>query len=150
MMANLMDDDDDGSDCQKITLDLTEPHAKKILENLTDSRMLEILELVQNPSTICNICARSSLSRSKATLYKRMSELLDCGLLFAVKKENIGGEEYGSWAYAKSFHSISVKFGQTGTAGSDHPVGSTVIEILPKRNTHAQILKTMRIHSGER
>ena len=81
MMVNRMDDN---GDCGEIILDSAEPYAKKILECFTHKETLEILELMQNPCTICDICARSSYS--KATLYRRISDLLDCSLLFCSKK----------------------------------------------------------------
>ena len=136
MMVNHMDDNEDYG---VITLDNTEPYAKKILEHFTQKETLEILELTQNPSTICDICARSSYS--KATLYRRISDLLDCCLLFAVKKENNNCRKYGSWMYVKSFYAVSVRCGQM--CNCNHCV-CTVIEILPKREFYGQILKAVR------
>ena len=133
--------DDSNSDYKKIILDCTEPHAKKILEHFTRNGTLEILQLVQNPSTVCEICARTSYSKTE--MYKRLSDLLDCGLLFAMKKDNTGGEEYGSWTYVKSFHAISVKTGQMNMRSDPQDTAATTIEILPKRNTYAEILQTV-------
>jgi len=127
------------SDYGEIILDSAEPFAKKILEHFTSKATLEILELTQNPRTICEICARSSYS--KATLYRRISNLLDCCLLFAVKKENNNCQKYGSWMYAKSFYAISVRSGQTSV---DSDCQDTIIEILSKRKFYGQILKTIR------
>ncbi|MGI9568039.1 MAG: hypothetical protein ACR2LL_13660 [Nitrosopumilus sp.] len=46
MMVNHMADNDDYG---VITLDNTEPYAKKILENFTQKETLKILELTQKP-----------------------------------------------------------------------------------------------------
>lgn len=136
MMVNHIDDNDDYGE---IILDNTEPYAKKILDCFTHKETLKILELAHNPSTICDICERSSYS--KATLYRRISDLLDCCLLFAVKKENTNCEKYGSWMYAKSFYAISVRCGQISV---DSNCQSVTIEILPKREFYGSVLKTIR------
>ena len=130
---------DDGNDYGEITLDSTEPFAKKIIEHFAHKETLEILELTQTPSTICDICARSSYS--KATLYRRISDLLDTCLLFAVKKENASCKRYGSWMYVKSFYAVSIRCGQV--YNSNHCV-CTVVKILPKKEFYGQILKAIR------
>ena len=135
-MVNRMDDNDDYGE---IILDNTEPYAKKILDCFTHKETLKILELAHNPSTICDICERSSYP--KATLYRRISDLLDCCLLFAVKKENAKCKKYGSWMYAKSFHAISVRCGKSS---DDFNCKSVTIEILSKKEFYSQILKTIR------
>ena len=136
MMVNHMDDNDDYGE---ITLDSTEPYAKKILEHFTQKETLEILELTQNPSTICEICARSLYS--KATLYRRISDLLDTCLLFAVKKQDTSCKKYGSWLYVNSFYAISLRCGYT--CNCDNSI-CTIVEILPKRKFYGHTLKAIR------
>ena len=98
MMVNHMDDNEDYGE---ITLDNTEPYAKKILEYFTQKETLKILELTQNPSTICDICTK--IIYPKTTIYRRISDLLDVCMLFAVKKENNNCKKYGSWMYTSHF-----------------------------------------------
>ena len=126
MMANRMDDNDDYG---VITLDNTEPYAKKILEHFTHKETLKILEMTQNPCTICDICTETAYP--KTTIYRRISDLLDCCLLFAVKKENTACKTYGSWMYVRSFYAISVRCGQMCNYND---CICTVIEILPKES----------------
>ncbi|MGI9567010.1 MAG: hypothetical protein ACR2LL_08365 [Nitrosopumilus sp.] len=74
MMVNHMDDNDDYG---VITLDNTEPYAKKILEYFTQKETLKILELTRNPCTICDICTETTYPK---TIYRRISDLHDCCL----------------------------------------------------------------------
>ena len=136
MMVNHMDDNDDYG---VITLDNTEPYAKKILDLLSHKETLDILDLTENPSTICDICTRSRYSR--ATIYRRVSELLDVCLLFTIRKQNKHFGRYCSWMYIKSAYAISIRSGRLNC--SCDCVG-TLIEILPKREFYGQILKTVR------
>ncbi|WP_316505596.1 hypothetical protein [Nitrosopumilus sp.] len=136
MMVNHLDDN---SDYGEITLDSVEPFAQKIIEHFAHKETLEILELTQTPNTICDICTR--LSYSKATLYRRVSDLLDTCLLFAIKKQNTSCKKYGSWMYVKSFYAISVRCGPI--CNCDNSI-CTVVEILPKREFYGKILKAIR------
>ena len=136
MMVNHMDDNDDYG---VITLDNTEPYAKKILEYFTHKETLKILELTQKPRTIWDICTKTTYP--KTTIYRRISDLLDCCLLFAIRKENSNCRKYGSWMYVKSFYAISVRCGQMCNCND---CICTVVEILPKREFYGYILRTAR------
>ena len=135
-MVNHMDDHEDYG---VITLDNTEPYAKKILEYFTHKETLKILELTENPCTICDICAETTYP--KTTIYRRISDLLDVCLLFAAKKENTNCKKYGYWMYVKSFYAVSVRCGQMCNCNDRV---CTVVEILPKREFYGKILRTVR------
>ena len=136
MMVNHLGDNDEYGE---IILDSKESFAKKIFDLLTHQEILEILELTHNPITIQDICARTNYSRTK--VYKRISQLLDSCLVFAVRKENTNFRKYGAWMYVKSFYVVSVRCGQM--CKCNH-CADTIVEILPKRKFYGQILKTIR------
>ena len=138
MMVNHMDDCDDYGE---ILLDSTEPFAKKIIECITFKESLEILGLTEKPTTVNEICAKTEHSR--ATIYRRISDMLDACLLIAVgreqSKENFG--KVGAWIYEKSFYAVNVRCGPNSECCNRI---STGVEILPKREFYGRILKTVR------
>ena len=136
MMINHIEADDDYG---IITLDNTEPYAKKVLDLLSHKETLDILDLTENPSTICDICAKSKYSR--ATIYRRISELLDVCLLFTIRKQDKNFGRYGSWMYIKSVYSVSIR---SGRMSCNCDCVGTLIEILPKRRFYGQILSVIR------
>ena len=138
MMVNHMDDNDDYG---TITLDDTEPYAKKILDVFSHKETLDILDLTEKPSTICEICAKSKYSRS--TIYRRISGLLDVCLLFTKRKQDKNFGRCGPWIYVKSVYSVSIKSGRMSCSCN---CTGTLIEILPKREFYGQILKIIRNH----
>ena len=117
-------------DYVEILLDSAEPFAKKIIECITFKESLEIFGFAEKPTTINEICAKTEHSR--ATIYRRISKILDTCLLIAVgreqNKENFGN--VGAWIYEKSFYAINVKCGPNSECCD---CISTGVEILPKR-----------------
>jgi predicted transcriptional regulator len=101
--------------------------------------MKDILDLIENPSTIHDICAKSKYSR--ATIYRRISELLDACLLFTIRKQDKNFGRCGPWIYVKLVYSISMKSGRMSYSCD---CTDTLIEILPKRRFYGQILKMIR------
>lgn len=138
MMINHMDDSDDYGE---ILLDSTEPFAKKIIECITFRESLEILGLAEKSITVNEICSKTEYSR--ATIYRRISDMLDAYLLIAVRREQSG--EYfgkvGARIYEKSFYAVNVRCGPNSEC---RDCISTGVEILPKREFYGRILKTVR------
>ncbi|WP_316504864.1 hypothetical protein [Nitrosopumilus sp.] len=138
MMVNHMDDYDDYGE---IILDSKEPFAKKILEFFTYKDSLDIFELAEDPISVNDISARSG--HTKATIYRRIPDLLDTSMLIAVgrEKDQKNHGKISSWLYEKSFYAAGVRCGPT----TDYcHCQATVIEILPKRRFYGQILRTIR------
>ena len=119
---------DDNNDYGIITLDNTERYAKKILDLLSHKETLDILDLTENPSTVCNICTKSRYSCM--TRYRRISELLDVCLLFTIRKQDKYFERCGPWMYIKSVYSVSIKSGKMSYSCN---CTGTFVEIFPKR-----------------
>ena len=136
MMVNHMDD---GDDYGIITLDNAEPYTKKILDLFSHKETLDILDLIENPSTICDICIKSNYSR--ATIYRRISELLDVCLLSTKRKQDKSFGGCGPWIYAKSVYSVSITSGRMSCSCN---CTGTLIEVLPKRKFYGPILRTVR------
>ena len=139
MMVNHMDD---GSAYGEITLDSTEPYAKKILEFFTYKDSLEILELAENPISVNDISAKSGYS--KISIYRRIPDLLDTSMLIAVgrEKDQKNHGRVSSRLYEKSFYAAGVRCG--GPAINHCHCQVTIVEILPKRRFYGQILRTIR------
>lgn len=131
----------DSDDYGKILLDSMEPFARKIIECITFKESLEILELAEKPITVNEICVKTEYSR--ATTYRRISDMLDACLLIAVgreqSRENFG--KVGAWTYEKSFYAVNVRCGPNSECCD---CISTGVEILPKREFYGRILKTVR------
>ena len=138
MMVNHMDENDDYGE---ILLDSTEPFAKKIIECITFKESLEILDLAEKPTTVNEIYGKTEYSR--ATIYRRISDMLDACMLIAVGREK--NREYfgkvGAWIYEKSFYAVNVRCGPNSDCCD---CISTGVEILPKREFYGRILKTVR------
>lgn len=138
MMINSMGDNDEYGE---ILLDSTEPFAKKIIECITFKESLEILGLAEKPVTVNEICTKTEYSR--ATIYRRISDMLDACLLIPVgrvqDKEHF--RKVGAWIYEKSFYAVNVRCGPNSEC---RDCISTGVEILPKREFYGRILKTVR------
>ena len=138
MMVNHMGYNDDYGE---ILFDSKEPFAKKILECLILKESLDILEITDNPTTVNDICEK--LEYHRATIYRRISNLLDTCLLFTVgrEKDQKNHGKISSWLYEKSFYAAGIRCGPTTKYCNCQ---CTIIEILPKRKFYGQILKTVR------
>ena len=75
MMINHMDENNDYGE---IISDSKEPFARKILEFFTYKDSLDILELAEDPISVNDISAKSG--HSKATIYRRVPDLLDVSI----------------------------------------------------------------------
>ncbi len=131
----------------KIILDSAEPFAKKILECFTCKDSLDILELTEKPISVNDISARSG--HPKATIYRRIPDLMNIGMLIAVGREknqkNYG--RVGSWLYENSFCTVDIRCGLV----TDHcPHQCTIIEITSKRKFYGQILRKVRKYQDDK
>ena len=98
MMINHMYENDDYGE---IILDSKEPFAKKILEFFTYKDSLDILELAEDPISVNDISTKSGYP--KATIYRRIPDLLDISMLIAVgrEKDQKNHGKVSSWLYEK-------------------------------------------------
>ncbi len=138
MMINHMDSRDVFG---KIILDSAEPFAKKLLECFTCNDSLDILELTEEPISVNDISTRSGYP--KATIYRRIPDLVNTSMLIAVGREkdykNHG--RVSSRLYEKSFYAVGIK---CGPVIHHCNYQCTIIQIISKRKFYGQILRTAR------
>ncbi len=132
-----------GDDFGEIILDSQESITRKILEYLNNQEIYEILKITENPCTPLEIWEKSSYS--KATIYRRISDLVELGLLSTVKREEDKLGKYGAWQYVNTFFVISTRYGKTAREEENsNPIFDPIVQMSPKREFYGLILKVIR------
>jgi len=113
---------------------------KKFLECLADPKSNQILDTAQLPISAKKICQK--LPYSNSTIYRKISNLSELGLLQIAGHDERLSLDLEKWRYVRTFFVMSVRCGNMGECQCNFKF--PIVQIASKKEFLGTILKTIR------
>ena len=123
-----------------IFIDCQEPITKKFLECLSDPKSNKILDAAKEPISARTICQK--LPYSNATIYRKIANLSELGLIHMARQEEQFSLDLEKWRYVRTFFVMSVRCGNMGECQCHFEF--PIVQIASKKEFLGTILKTIR------